>query len=61
MTVEQLCELYIEDTDSVRIYGLEKGEDVFEGTYREAVYSDYADEEVCSFGVEGGIICINID
>lgn len=58
--VGQFCGLYIEETDKVQIWSLEKEETLFEGTYRDAINSEYADEVICSFGVENGINCINI-
>ena len=60
VTVGQLCHLYIEETAKVRIWGLEQGKVLFEGTYREAQYSKYADEVIMSFEIEDGINCINI-
>ena len=61
MTVHDLCSLYIEDTEEVKIYSFDKDEVVFSGFFREATFCDYSDEEVCSFGIEDGIICINIE
>lgn len=61
MTVGEFCELYIESTDSVAIYDCTTEQNVFEGTYREASYSEYEGETICSFGIENGIICINIE
>lgn len=60
MTVAQFCAFYIEETEQVCIWSAEEEKDVFMGTYREAQQSQYADETVSSFGIEGGIICINI-
>ena len=34
---------------------------VFEGTYREAMYSKYSNYEVQSFNIDDGVLCINID
>lgn len=59
--VYDFCFLYIEDAEEVTIWSAEKEENVFEGTFREAMDSDYAYEEVNSFGIENGRICINID
>lgn len=59
MTVGEFCDLYIESSDFVAIYSCEAEKNVFEGTYREASYSQYAEEEISSFGIENGIICIN--
>lgn len=60
VTVGQLCNLYIEETEKVRIWSLDQEKVLFEGTYRDARDSEYADEEVCSFGIEDGINCVNI-
>ena len=59
--VYDFCFLYIEDGENVAIWSAEEEKNVFEGTFREAMDSDYAYEEVNSFGIENGIICINID
>lgn len=61
MTVREFCYLYIEDSDFVAIYSCESEKNVFEGTYYEASFSEYKDEIICSFGIEDGIICINIE
>lgn len=61
MTVYDLCSLYIEDTEEVKIYSISKEEYVFDGFFREATYCDYSDDDVQSFGIEDGIICINIE
>lgn len=60
VTVGQFCNLYIEDTAKVRIWSLEQEKVLFEGTYRDAQNSEYADEVIGSFGIEDGINCINI-
>ncbi len=52
--------MYIESSESVAIYSHDEERNVFHGTYNEAYFSEYADEEICSFGIEDGIICINI-
>lgn len=60
VTVGQFCSLYIEETEKVRIWSLEKEEVLWEGTYRDTQSSEYADEVICSFGIEDGLNCINI-
>lgn len=59
-TVEDLAELYIEGSEEVRIWDIEKEENVYTGTFNDVVYTDFAEEEVASFGIENGIIVINI-
>lgn len=59
--VYDFCFLYIEDSEGVTIWSAEEEKNVFEGTFREAMDSDYALEEVNSFEIENGRICINID
>ena len=62
ITVGQLCHLYIEPTDRVRLWGIEQVRTLFEGTFREAEFSAFAGETVGSFCVEkDGVICVNID
>ena len=60
MTVYELCDLYIESGETMNIYSCDEEQNVFEGTFREAMYSEYSDKEVSSFGIEAGRICINI-
>ena len=59
-TVEDLAGLYIEGSEKVRIWDIEKEENVYTGTFNDVVYTDFAEEEVASFGIENGIIVINI-
>lgn len=61
MNVYDFCALYIEDGEEVVIWSAFKGSNVFRGTFNEAQFSRYAICEVNSFGIENGIICINID
>ena len=62
ITVFDLCSLYIEYDEEVVIWNVQKGKEVFRGTFSEAMYSsEFADYTVSSFGIENGIICINID
>lgn len=59
-TVEDLAELYIEGSEEVHIWDIEKEETVYTGTFNDVVYTDFAEEEVASFGIENRIIVINI-
>lgn len=59
-TVEDLAELYIEGSEEVHIWDTEKEETVYTGTFNDVVYTDFAEEEVASFGIENRIIVINI-
>ena len=62
ITVFDLCSLYIEYDEEVVIWNVQKKKEVFRGTFSEAMYSsEFADYTVSSFGIENGIICINID
>lgn len=61
MTVSELCNLYIEPTETMTIFDNETGKNVFEGSFREAMQSEYSDAEIGSFGIEDGMICININ
>ncbi len=60
VTVGQFCNLSIEGTAKVRIWDCDEQSVVFEGSYREAMNSNYANYFVLSFGIEDGIICLNI-
>lgn len=61
MTVYDLADLYIESSENMQIWNLDTESTVFEGSFDEAKESDYADCTVCTFGIENGIIVINID
>ena len=62
ITVFDLCSLYIEYDEEVVIWSIQEEKEVFRGTFSEAMYSsEFADHTVGSFGIENGIICINID
>ena len=62
ITVFDLCSLYIEYDEEVVIWNIQKEKEVFRGTFSEAMYSiEFADYTEGSFGIENGIICINID
>ena len=65
ITVYDLCNLYIEGGEKMNIwcaYDAEMGGDgiVFEGTFDEAARSDWADCVVESFGIENGVLVINV-
>jgi hypothetical protein len=60
MTVSDFCSLYIEDTDDATIWGLEANEEIACGTIRELMYCEYSSEIVQSYGIENGILCLNI-
>lgn len=60
MTVGELAELYIDSSDNMAIWSSESERIVFSGTFDEVMISEYSDEEVGSFGIEGQIIVINI-
>ena len=61
MDVYEFCFLAIEDSEEVIIWSISKEKEVFKGTYREAMNSDYDCDDVQSFGIENDIICININ
>ena len=61
MTVYEICEMYINENERMQIYSLGKEDAVFNGTFREASDSDYAWQEISSFGIENGILVVNID
>jgi hypothetical protein len=62
ITVFDLCSLYIEHDEEVVIWNVQEEKEAFRGTFAEAMYSsEFADYIVGSFGIENGIICINID
>ena len=62
ITVFNLCSLYIEYDEEVVIWSVQEEKEVFRGTFSEAMYSsEFADYTVGSFGIENGIVCINID
>ena len=61
MSVYELANLYIEGSKDMQIWNGNTQETVFEGTFDEAKYSNFADCEVLSFGIEDGILVINID
>lgn len=65
ITVYDLYNLYIEGNEDMRIwcaYAAEEDGDgiVFEGTFNEAANSDWAGCEIDSFGIENGVLVINV-
>jgi len=63
--VYDLCHLYVEGSEDMKIWCAFDAEDggdgiVFEGTFDEAMHSDFASCEVDSFGIECGILVVNI-
>ena len=60
MNVYEFCRLYIEGGENMEIWSISKEKTVFKGTFDEAIFSDFSSEEVASFGIENGKICINI-
>lgn len=60
MAVYDLANLYINDGEDMEIWSSEEDKTVFRGTFDEVKDSDYADCEVETFGIENGIIVINI-
>lgn len=60
MTVYELCEFYVDEEAEVRIWSGEEESQVFLGTFHSASLSKYADKLIGSFGIEDGVIVINI-
>ena len=60
MTVYEVCNMYVNPYEEMCIYNYDVEKNVFEGTFDEAMDSEYADKTVFSFGIEDGKICINI-
>lgn len=61
MTVYELADLYLCKTEIMQIWSVDAENTVFEGSFDEAKESEYAECEVTSFGIEDGMIVINID
>lgn len=61
MSVREMCQWAIEPTDDVKVWSCERGQTVYLGSYKDCATSDFADCTVQSFGIEDGILCINID
>lgn len=61
MNIYEFCFLAIEESEEVSIWSIKEEKEVFRGTYKEARNSIYDCETVQSYGIENGIICINIE
>lgn len=61
LDVYSLCGYALDEWESVKIYSIDRNEEVFEGTFEEARDSEYADCEIMSFEVVDGIFSINIE
>lgn len=61
MTVYELIDLYINSGENMQIWNGSTGQTVFEGSFEDAKDSRWADCIVESFGIEDGILVINID
>ena len=61
MSIYEFCFLAIEECEEVSIWSIEEESEVFRGTYQDARNCIYDCEDVQSFGIENGIICINIE
>lgn len=51
MTVYDFCYLCTDDSEEILIWDICSEQQVFSGSMREAMYSKYADAEVCSFDI----------
>lgn len=60
MSVNEFCGLCISEYEKMKIYSVEEKKVVFYGTFDEAMYSRFADDEVFSFEVKNGKIVINV-
>ena len=60
MTVYDMCFLYLEENEEMSIWNLDDGKTVFQGTFGEAMQSEFRCEEVQSFDIEDGKIVLNI-
>lgn len=56
-----LCELYLESSENMEVWDNETEKTVFSGTFHEAQFSEFSDAEVGSFGIENGVIVVNIN
>lgn len=56
-----LCELYIESQEEMQVWDNEQEKTVFSGTFHDAQFSEFSDAEVGSFGIENGVIVVNIN
>ena len=60
ITVRNLCMSYIENSEKVTIWDLATKNEVFKGTYEEAMHSDFSNHSVYNYGIENGTISISI-
>lgn len=60
-TVYYMCLLYMDGTENMRIWDMNTENEVFNGTFDDAMHSGYEDYDVCSYGIEGNHICLNIN
>lgn len=60
MTVYEFCSYCISEYEDMTIYSVDDEMEVFSGTFDEAMYSEFAEDEVQSFEVGNGGFIINI-
>lgn len=60
MTVYEFCSLCISEYEEMKLYSVDDETEVFSGTFDEAMYSEFVEDEVQSFEVENGEIVVNI-
>lgn len=60
MDVYEFCSFALDDYQNVILWSIDAEKVVFEGSYYDAKYSEYADEEVQSFDISNNILTINI-
>ena len=60
MAVYEFCDLCLNEYEEMKIYNVYDEMEVFSGTFDEAMYSEFAEDEVQSFGIENGEIIVNI-
>ena len=61
VTVEQFCKLHLyQEVEDVLIYRYPEPTLLFLGSYIDAIRSQYADQKVWTFYVEGGVVCLQI-
>jgi len=61
MTVYDFSTLAIEDTETVAVFDLSEGTEVYRGPYRDIWYERCAEYEIASHGVENGVLVLNVD
>lgn len=60
MSIYEFCSLCLCEYEEMKIYSVDDETEVFTGTFDEAMYSEFADDEVQSFEIDNGKIVINI-